>query len=110
MSHGEEFSNTVLVKVNGTPLPDDVKPLLVGGYVDDSSNVPDLFVLRFSDEAGIVLQKAGAEIGAKVELSLQSTSPGGPAVLLAAEVTAIEVDISEAGVHTVVRGLDVTVP
>jgi phage protein D/phage baseplate assembly protein gpV len=106
MPHGEEFSNTVLVKVNGTPLPDDVKPLLVGGYVDDSSNVPDLFVLRFSDEAGIVLQKAGAEIGAKVELSLQSTSPGGPAVLLAAEVTAIEVDISEAGVHTVVRGLD----
>ncbi len=106
MPHGEEFSNTVLVKVNGTPLPDDVKPLLVGGYVDDSNNVPDLFLLRFSDEAGIVLQKADAEIGAKVELSLQSTSPAGPAVLLAGEVTAIEVDISEAGVHTVVRGLD----
>ena len=106
MPHGEEFSNTILVTVNGTPLPDDVKPLLVQGYVDDSTNVPDLFVLRFSDEAGTVLTKAQVEIGAKVELSLQSTAPGGPSVLLAGEVTAIEVEISEAGVHTVVRGLD----
>ncbi len=106
MPHGEEFSNTVLVKVGGTPLPDDVTPLMVGGYVDDSTNVPDLFVLRFTDEAGTVLTKAGLEIGAKVELSLQSTSPGGPQVLLQGEVTAIEVEIGEAGVHTVVRGLD----
>src|SRR5688572_21494608 len=106
MPHGEEFSNTILVTVNGTPLPDDVKPLLVQGYVDDSTNVPDLFVLRFSDEAGTVLTKAQIEIGAKVELSMQSTAPGGPAVLLTGEVTAIEVEISEAGVHTVVRGLD----
>ena len=106
MPHGEEFSNTVLVKVNGTPLPDDVKPLLVTGYVDDSNHVPDLFLLRFSDEGGTVLAKAHFEIGAKVELSLQSTQPGGPGVLLAGEVTAIEVDVSEAGVFTVVRGLD----
>jgi len=106
MPHGEEFSNTVLVKVDGTPLPDDVRPLLVTGYVDDSTNVPDLFVLRFSDEAGVVLAKGKFEIGAKVELSLQSTQPGGPGVLLAGEVTAIEVDVSESGVFTVVRGLD----
>ena len=106
MPHGEEFSNTVLVKVNGTPLPDDVKPLLVTGYVDDSNHVPDLFLLRFSDEGGTVLAKAHFEIGAKVELSLQSTQPGGPGVLLAGEVTAIEVDLSEAGVFTIVRGLD----
>jgi uncharacterized protein involved in type VI secretion and phage assembly len=106
MPHGEEFSNTVLVKVNGTALPDDVKPLLVTGYVDDSNHVPDLFLLRFSDEGGTVLAKAAFEIGAKVELSLQSTQPGGPGVLLAGEVTAIEVDLSEAGVFTIVRGLD----
>jgi phage protein D/phage baseplate assembly protein gpV len=106
MPHGEEFSNTLLVKVDGTPLPDDVRPLLVNGYVDDSTNVPDLFVLRFSDEAGTVLAKGNVRIGSKVELSLQSTAPGGPAVLLEGEVTTLEVDVSEAGVHTVVRGLD----
>ncbi len=106
MPHGEEFSNTILVKVDGAQLPDDVKPLLVTGYVDDSTHVPDLFLLRFSDESGTVLAKARFEIGAKVELSLQSTQPGGPGVLHAGEVTAIEVDVSEAGVFTVVRGLD----
>ena len=77
MAHGEEFSNTLLVKVDGTPLPDDIKPLLVNGYVDDSTNVPDMFVLRFSDDGGTVLAKARFKIGATVELSLQSTAPGG---------------------------------
>lgn len=108
MPHGEEFSNTLLVKVEGTPLPDDVKPLLVQAYVDDSSHVPDMFLLRFNDEAGIAPTKANLTIGAKVELSVQTTQPGGPQVLLLGEVTALEVDISEAGVFTVVRGLDLS--
>ncbi len=106
MAHGEEFSNTILVTVDGTPLPDDLKPLLVNGYVDDSTNVPDMFVLRFSDDGGTVLAKAKFKIGAKVELSLQSTAPDGHAVLLKGEVTALEVEVGEKGVHTVVRGLD----
>jgi phage protein D len=106
MPLGEEFSNTLLVKVNGTPLPSDLTPLLVNGYVDDSSNVPDLFVLRFNDEQGLVLTKAGIEIGAQVELALQATTPGGPDPLLVGEVTALEVEVTEAGMHTIVRGLD----
>ncbi len=106
MAHGEEFSNTILVTVDGTPLPDDLKPLLVNGYVDDSTNVPDMFVLRFSDDGGTVLAKAGLKIGAKVELSLQSTAPGGHTVLLKGEMTALEVEVGEKGMHTVVRGLD----
>ena len=65
MAHGEEFSNTILVTVDGTPLPDDLKPLLVSGYVDDSTNVPDLFVLRFTDDGGIVLAKGEFKIGAE---------------------------------------------
>ena len=106
MAHGEEFSNTILVTVDGTPLPDDIKPLLVNGFVDDSTNAPDMFVLRFSDDGGTVLAKAKFKIGAKVELSLQSTAPGGHTVLLKGEVTTLEVEVGEKGVHTVVRGLD----
>ena len=106
MPLGEEFSNTLLVKVDGTPLPDDVTPLLVNGYIDDSTNVPDLFVLRFNDDESKVLTKAGFRIGAKVELSVQSTAPGGPDPLLVGEVTALEVEVTHAGMHTVVRGLD----
>src|SRR6478672_704019 len=63
VAHGEEFSNMLLVEVAGRPLPADIAGRLVSGYVDDSSNVPDLFVLRFSDEYSTVLDKAGISIG-----------------------------------------------
>lgn len=104
--HGEEFSNTLLVKIGGAPLPADVVPLLVGGYVDDSTNVPDLFVLRFNDVDGTVLTKANIQIGSPVELTVQTTAPGGPDPLLIGEVTALEVEVTQAGTHTIVRGLD----
>lgn len=104
--HGEEFSNTLLVKIAGAPLPADVVPLLVGGYIDDSTNVPDLFVLRFNDVDGTVLTKANIQIGTPVELTVQTTSPGGPDPLLIGEVTALEVEVTQAGTHTIVRGLD----
>lgn len=106
MAHGEEFSNTIAVSVDGTPLPDDIKAKLVTGVVDDSTNVPDLFVLRFTDDGAVVLTKGKFEIGAKVELSLHNTAPGGHQVLLEGEVTALEVELGEKGMHTVVRGLD----
>ena len=63
MAHGEEFSNMLLVEVAGQPLPPDIAARLVSGYVDDSSNVPDLFLLRFSDEYSTVLDKAGISMG-----------------------------------------------
>lgn len=107
MPHGEEFSNTLLVKAGGSAVPDDVATQLVHGYVDSSSGVPDLFVLRYNDPETAVLQKGGFEIGTEVELSMQSTAPGGPQTLLSGEVTAVEVEVTEAGVQTVVRGLDV---
>lgn len=108
MAHGEEFSNTIQVSVDGTPLPADVAPLLMGGYVDDSTNVPDMVVLRFSDAAGIVLAKGKFAIGAKIDLKVQATEPSGLTPLLEAEVTALEVEVGEKGTYTVVRGLDVS--
>ena len=36
MPFGEEHSATLLVDVNGAPLPADVAPLLVSGYVDSA--------------------------------------------------------------------------
>jgi phage protein D len=104
--HGEEYSHTLLVEVAGRPLPDEVAALLVGGYVDDSLNVPDLFVLRFSDDGGQVLDKAALDIGVAVRLLVQSSGPGGPAPLISGEVTALETEIGPDGVHTIVRGLD----
>ena len=80
MAHGEEFSNTLLVKVDGTPLPDDIKPLLVSGYVDDSTNVPDMFVLRFTDDGGTVLAKAKLRDRREGRAEPPVHRPGGPAV------------------------------
>jgi uncharacterized protein involved in type VI secretion and phage assembly len=105
MPVGEEHVNNLVVEVKGTKLPDDVSPLLVEGLVDDSLNLPDLFVLRFNDEAGIVITKAGFELGAEVKLSVQGPR-GGPTELLVGEVTALEIELRETGMHTVVRGLD----
>nr|WP_246280361.1 VgrG-related protein [Cellulomonas humilata] len=96
----------MLVEVEGSPLPVDVMALLVSGSVDSSRNVPDMFVLRFSDEHAIVLAKGKLTIGAKVRLRVQNSGPGGPAPLLDGEVTALEAELDADGFHTVVRGLD----
>ena len=103
--HGEEHSNVLVVEVSGRPLAENVAARLHGGYVDDSSNVPDLFVLRF-DEDPAVLERAAVRIGAPVRLLVQSSGSGTPAVLLTGEVTAVETEISASGCHTIVRGLD----
>lgn len=106
MAFNEEFSNMLLVEVAGTPLPPDIAARLVSGYVDDSSNVPDLFVLRFSDEYSMVLDKAGFKVGVPVRLLVQQSGPGGPEPLLSGEVTALETEMDHDGLYTIVRGLD----
>jgi uncharacterized protein involved in type VI secretion and phage assembly len=103
---GEQVGNQLVVEVNGQPLPADVMATLVHGYVDDSSNVPDMFVLRFTDEQSTVLTKGGFSIGVPVRLLVQSSGPGGPVLLLTGEVTSLEVEVAQHGLHTVVRGLD----
>ena len=97
---------TLLVAVGGQQLPADVASLLHGGYVDNSLNVPDLFVLHFSDDHGIVIDKAHFSIGAAVRVSVQPTGDEAPIVLLNGEVTALETEIDSAGKHLIVRGFD----
>ena len=106
MAFGEEHSATLLVEVEGQELPVDVRVLMVAASVDSSRNVPDMFVLRFSDEAGTVLAKGRFTIGAKVRLRVQSSAPGAPTPLLDGEVTSLEAELDSDGFHTVVRGLD----
>jgi phage protein D len=104
--HGEETSNTFLVEVAGKPLPAEVAAVLTSAYVDDSLNVPDLFVLRFTDDGGQALTKGGFVIGVAVRVLVQASGPGGPVPLVSGEVTALETEVGVDGVHSVVRGLD----
>ncbi|MFI7482643.1 VgrG-related protein [Kocuria sp. M1R5S2] len=106
MAFGEEYSSTLLVEIKGRPLPPDLAALLLEGYVDDSANVPDLFVLRYSDENATFLERTSVRIGDPVVLSVQRSGPSGPTPLLSGEVTALETELGSDGAYTVVRGLD----
>ncbi|MFI7582803.1 VgrG-related protein [Kocuria sp. M1N1S27] len=106
MAFGEEYSSTLLVEIKGKPLPPDLGALLLEGYVDDSANVPDLFVLRYSDQNATFLEKTSVRIGDPVTLSVQTSGPTSPAPLLSGEVTALETELGGDGAYTVVRGLD----
>lgn len=102
----ESFANTLIVEVDGRPVPDDVKTLLTYAYVDDSRNLPDVFVLRYRDPGHVVLGKAGFKVGAKIALKVQTADPGSPLSLTSGEVTAIGVDIDRTGTFTEIRGFD----
>jgi phage protein D/phage baseplate assembly protein gpV len=102
----ESFANSLIVEVEGRPLPDDVKTLLMHAYVDDSRNLPDMFVLRFRDSGHVVLDKGGFTVGAKIALKVQTSDPGGPIPLISGEVTAVSLDLDRLGTFTEVRGYD----
>lgn len=102
----KDFTNQLLVRIAGTPLPADIAALLSQGIVDDNRSAPDLFVLRFRDPHNIVLEKANITIGAPVELGVASNEANTPVPLLSAEVTAIEKEFDGTGTFTTVRGLD----
>ncbi|HET6703487.1 VgrG-related protein [Amycolatopsis sp.] len=102
----ETFTNTLVVEVESTPLPDDVKVMLSYAYVDDSRNLPDTFVLRFRDPGGVVLDKGKFKVGAKVKLKVQTSDPEKPQDLVSGEVTAVAIDLDRHGTFTEVRGYD----
>lgn len=101
------ITSTCLAEIGGVPLPDDIAPLLVSAYVDDSQQLPDTFVLRFRDPHRLVLAKTGAKIGSAVKLSVQ-VATGEPEPLIFGEVTALEAEYDAGGTFTVVRGYDQT--
>jgi uncharacterized protein involved in type VI secretion and phage assembly len=102
----ESFANTLVVEVEGRPLPDDVKTMLSYAYVDDSRNLPDAFLLRYRDPGQVVLGKAGFTVGARIALKVQTAEPGGPLELLTGEITAVGLDLDRTGTFTEIRGYD----
>ncbi|MFI9814638.1 VgrG-related protein [Saccharothrix variisporea] len=102
----ESFANSLVVEVESAPLPEDVKPLLTHAFVDDSRNLPDVFVLRFRDPGHVVLEKGKFKVGAKIALKVQTSDPGGPQLLMSGEITAVGVELDSGGTFTEVRGYD----
>jgi len=105
---GQQISNGFAVTIDGKPLPDDVEQLLVEAYVDDSRNLPDMFVLRFLDANRLVLSKAAVKIGSKVKIGVLSADTQTPEPLVSGEVTALEADVDPTGTFTLIRGYDLS--
>ncbi|WP_328969948.1 VgrG-related protein [Streptomyces sp. NBC_00239] len=103
---GESFANSLAVEVRGQALPAPLAELLVSAYVDDSTQLPDLFVLRFRDPHHQVLDRAGITIGTPVKLFARAGDSPRRELLVSGEVTAVEIDLDTTGTFTVVRGLD----
>ena len=99
-------SSGFVVEVDGAPLADDAKALLVSAFVDDSLRLPDTFVLRFRDTDRIVLTKSGAKIGSTVKISVASDASVAPEPLIEGDVTALEAEFDSTGTYTVIRGYD----
>lgn len=94
------------ITIDGTELPEDVEHLLMSAVVDDSLNLPDLFVLTFRDKDRVVVQKGGFEVGKVVKVSVVSPEAPGGENLITGEITALEAEYDAAGTTTMVRGLD----
>jgi phage protein D len=107
MAVTQQPSNTFRIEVGGTPLPTEILPQLVSAFVDDSLNLPDVFLLTFRDPDRVVLKKSGMDIGKKVTISVISdAAPGSEKLISEAEITALEAEFDPAGTLTVVRGFD----
>jgi phage protein D len=102
------FTNTLLVKVAGSPLAAEVVALLVSATVEDSRGLSDAFELRFRDPHHVAIEKGGFTIGTAVRLSVLAGDGKTDVLLLAAEVTALEVEQDGTGSWTVVRGYDIS--
>ncbi len=95
-----------LVEIDGSPLPEDLVPLLTSAYVEDSQRLPDMFAIRFRDPERIVLSKSNAKVGGKLTVKVNIATSSSPTTLIEAEITALELEFDTGGTFTVIRGYD----
>lgn len=95
-----------LVEIDGSPLPEDLVPLLISAHVEDSQRLPDMFALRFRDPERIVLSKSNAKVGGKMTIKVNTAQSSSPTTLIDAEITALELEFDAGGTFTIIRGYD----
>lgn len=105
MQPGEPVANLPQVTVEDQPIPTDVEDRMVQVCVEDGTDLPGMFVLRFTDDHGTLLQDGKFSLGTKIEVGMQ-TAGAERVTLLTGEVTAIETEVAHDGLHIVVRGFD----
>ena len=104
----EVVRNMPVVTLNGAPLPPAVTASLVTIRVEQSTGLPDMFTMRFTDPHGEVLEKGQFDLGKKIQISAQTAASSAPQPLLEAEVTAMEFEVIAGAGFTMVRGFDLS--
>ena len=95
-----------VIEIDGSELEEDVNNQLERVVVVDRLRMPDSCELVFRDPARNVLERAGAEIGAKIKVSTSEPGADSPGDLFFGEITSIEVEYDVLGMRAVVRGYD----
>lgn len=97
--------DTVVLTVDGAPLPADLYPRLRLARVEESIQLPDMFTLRFEDAHFELFDSARFVLGTKVRIAFRAEAD--PLVVTEGEVTAVALEPGSGGRHElVVTGLD----
>ncbi|MFG2281450.1 VgrG-related protein [Streptomyces asoensis] len=100
------FSSVIQVTLGAGPLPVDIAPLLVEGWVDQGLGVPAAFRLTFRDPGRLVLGELKVTFGTPVVLAPVADGKGAADPLFTGEVCGLEADYDGTGSFTVIRGYD----
>ena len=96
-----------VVKVDGRELSADSYRRLAVVRVEESTALPDLAELRFTDDTFDLFDSGTIEVGARLEIALRAE--GDPVIVTSGEVTAVAVEPGRTGGHEfVVTGMDLS--
>ncbi|HEY6057335.1 MAG TPA: VgrG-related protein, partial [Candidatus Limnocylindrales bacterium] len=102
------FSLSASIEIDGTPLADELIPLLEQVVVDDYQHQPDMFVMSFRDVERTVIEQSKVKIGSRVKIKATALGSPKPEELITGEVTAIEAEYGPGGSRAIVRGYDLS--
>lgn len=94
------------IEIDGTPLNEDLEPLVEQVVVEDYLLQPDMVTVTFRDIERTVLADARIRIGSKLKVAASAVGGNAPEVLAQVEVTAIEAEYTASGSRAIVRAYD----
>ena len=76
MTVGHEWVEQIVIKVDGTNIPHDMMDKLVEAVIDSSLQLPDMFILQFTDTDNFdIIDDQTFEVGKDVEIQLGFDAP-----------------------------------
>lgn len=94
------------IQIDGSPLGQDVEPLVEQVIVDNDVRFPDAFLIVFNAGDNDVLDQARISIGSKVEIKGTSLRSQQTELLITGEVTSVGAEYDSGACRILVRGYD----